>query len=37
MGALTDDEDAFPDEVLEEIAGSLGFGEIYADAVEAAG
>ena len=37
LGALTDDEDAFPDEVLEEIAGTLGFGETYADAVEAAG
>jgi putative tRNA adenosine deaminase-associated protein len=37
LGALTDDEDAFPDEVLEEIASSLGFGELYADAVEAVG
>jgi putative tRNA adenosine deaminase-associated protein len=37
LAALSDDEDAFPDELLEEIAGTLGFGEPYADAVEAAG
>jgi putative tRNA adenosine deaminase-associated protein len=37
LGALTDDEDAFPDEVLEEIAGSLGFGGVFADAMESAG
>ena len=33
MGALLDDEDLYPDEVLGEIAHKLGFGALYDDAV----
>ena len=33
MGAMLDDEDLYPDEVLAEIAHKLGFGALYDDAV----
>ena len=33
MGALLDDEDLYPDEILGEIAHKLGFGALYDDAV----
>jgi putative tRNA adenosine deaminase-associated protein len=33
MGAMLDDEDLYPDEVLAEIAHKLGFGSLYDDAV----
>lgn len=33
MGALLDDEDLYPDELLGEIAHKLGFGTLYDDAV----
>ena len=33
MGALLDDEDLYPDELLAEIAHKLGFGTLYDDAV----
>ena len=33
MGALLDDVEAYPDEVLSEIARRLGFGELFDDAV----
>jgi len=33
MGALLDDEDLYPDEVLGDIAHKLGFGALYDDAV----
>jgi putative tRNA adenosine deaminase-associated protein len=33
MGAMLDDEDLYPDEVLSEISTRLGFGSLYDDAV----
>ncbi len=33
MGALLDDEDLYPDELLSEVAHKLGFGALYDDAV----
>ena len=33
MGALLDDEDLYPDEILADIAHKLGFGTLYEDAV----
>jgi putative tRNA adenosine deaminase-associated protein len=33
MGAMLDDEDLYPDEVLGEVAHKLGFGALYDDAV----
>jgi putative tRNA adenosine deaminase-associated protein len=33
MGALLDDYDLYPDEMLSEIAGRLGFGTLYDDLV----
>ncbi len=33
MGVLIDDDDLYPDEMLSEIARSLGFGELFDDAV----
>lgn len=33
MGALLDDEDLYPDEMLSEIAAKLGFGRLYDDLV----
>ena len=33
MGALLDDEELYPDEILGEIAHKLGFGALYDDAV----
>ena len=33
MGAMLDDEDLYPDEVLGDIAHKLGFGALYDDAV----
>jgi putative tRNA adenosine deaminase-associated protein len=33
MGALLDDYDLYPDEMLSEIAGKLGFGTLYDDLV----
>jgi putative tRNA adenosine deaminase-associated protein len=34
LGALCDDMELYPDEVLESVAGRLGFGEPYAAAVD---
>ncbi|MDN4161345.1 tRNA adenosine deaminase-associated protein [Nocardioides abyssi] len=33
LGALIDDPDSYPDEVLSEVARRLGFGELFDDAV----
>ncbi|MDZ5619732.1 tRNA adenosine deaminase-associated protein [Nocardioides bizhenqiangii] len=33
MAALLDDEDAYPDEMLSDVARRLGFGELFDDAV----
>jgi len=33
MGVLIDDDDLFPDEMLSEVARSLGFGKLFDDAV----
>lgn len=33
MGVLIDDDDLYPDEMLSEVARSLGFGELFDDAV----
>ncbi len=33
MGALLDDADLYPDEMLSDIAGRLGFGDLFDDAV----
>ena len=33
LGVLLDDEELFPDEVLSDVARSLGFGELFDDAV----
>lgn len=33
MAALIDDDDLYPDEMLSEVARSLGFGELFDDAV----
>lgn len=33
MGVLIDDDDLYPDEMLSDIARSLGFGELFDDAV----
>ena len=33
MGALLDDPEAFPDEILSDVARALGFGELFDDAV----
>jgi putative tRNA adenosine deaminase-associated protein len=37
LGALCDDVDLYPEEMLEEIADALGFGNQFHDAVEAVG
>jgi hypothetical protein len=33
LGALLDDTDLYPDEILSEVASSLGFGDLFDDAV----
>jgi putative tRNA adenosine deaminase-associated protein len=37
LGALCDDVDLYPEEMLEEIADALGFGNQFHDAIEAVG
>jgi hypothetical protein len=37
LGALCDDVDLYPEEMLEEIAETLGFGNQFHDAIEAVG
>ena len=37
MGALLDEEELYPDEMLEDIAGKAGFGTEYQSALEAVG